>query len=108
NFAFQSSTTSQFIDYLKSNLLREEPHGSEALPLEHWLHGAGLPEGAALPISDALEQVENQAACWLQGQISLKDLPTSSWSTQEWLHFSGMLPPQWMPPACKSSTGNST
>lgn len=86
-FAFKSITTSQFIEYLQKNLLPEHPEVSARLPIHEWVHGAGLPEGAALPQSDVLERVEQQAARWLRGALLLTHLQTSSWTTQEWLHF---------------------
>ena len=76
HFAFQSITTQQFLEYLN----RELP---TSVPLTEWIYGAGIPESAAEPHSDAFTHVEEQAARWRQGQT----IETSRWSTQEWLHF---------------------
>jgi len=86
-FAFQSITTSQFIDYLRSKLLCQRPNSATGLSIEEWVYAPGLPRTAPRPISDALATVEQQASRWLRGEIALKDIQTSEWSTQEWLHF---------------------
>jgi leukotriene-A4 hydrolase len=86
-FAFRSITTSQFIEYLRRNLLSEYPEMAAKLPIEDWIHAAGLPGNASLPDSDVLERVEEQGKRWIGGEIALKELHASSWTTQEWLRF---------------------
>jgi leukotriene-A4 hydrolase len=87
HFAFQSVTTDQFIEFLYENLLNQCPEAVSKLQIEEWVHGIGLPAGTALPKSDAMEIVEGHANRWLQGEVAAHELQTSSWSTQEWLHF---------------------
>lgn len=94
HFAFQSITTDDFIRYLKTNLLDKHPQQSARVPLQEWITGAGLPEGAPHPASDAFAQVESQAKSWLNGQTSSGKLPVTNWSTQEWLHFLKFVGPQ--------------
>lgn len=69
HFAFRSITTADFLEYIR----RELPN---AVPLEEWIYGSGIPAGAAEPHSDAFARVEGG---WPSD--------TSAWSTQEWLHF---------------------
>jgi len=64
-FAFQSITTAQFLDYLRQAL-------PNPVPVDQWIDRPGVPEGAALPHSDAFERLT-----W----------PEPTWTTQEWLHF---------------------
>ena len=87
HFAFQSITTADFLQYLDQYLLRPNPQVAERVPIEDWLLKPGLPDGAARPVSDELEKVEQQAKAWLAGQVDAKNLPTEEWSTQQWLHF---------------------
>jgi leukotriene-A4 hydrolase len=94
HFAFQSITTSQFVDYLEANLLSHDAKAAGQISIDDWLHAPGLPDGAALPVSDALAIVEERAVRWLRGELSPKDLGTEQWSTQEWLHFLACVDPQ--------------
>jgi aminopeptidase N len=65
HFAFQSITTSQFLEYLRSTL-------PNSAPLDEWIHRPGVPAGAAEPHSDAFDRLS-----W----------PSLEWTTHEWLHF---------------------
>jgi len=94
HFAFESITTSQFVDYLEMNLLSKDPKAAEKIALDEWLHGPGLPGSAALPVSDALEITEENAMNWLRGELPLEEIGTSRWSTQEWLHFLACIAPK--------------
>jgi leukotriene-A4 hydrolase len=85
HFAFQSITTQDFLDYLHEHL-------SVDLPIDEWINKPGLPSGAALPSSGALQAVADAAGLWLKGGRALKDLPSSGWTTQEWVHFIEVLP----------------
>jgi leukotriene-A4 hydrolase len=94
HFAFQSITTGDFLDYLNEHLLSQEPGLAEKLGIHQWIHEPGLPDDAALPVSDALKQVEAQAKAWTAGQTELEKIPTAEWATQEWLQFLRSLPEQ--------------
>src|SRR5579871_2917869 len=76
HFAFQSITTADFLDYL-----RRELHTNVAL--DEWIFRPGIPPGAAEPESDVFHRVEAEANRWRQG----REIDTSAWSTQPWLHF---------------------
>jgi leukotriene-A4 hydrolase len=94
HFAFQSITTGDFLNYLDEHLLSVEPGLADKLRIHEWIHEPGLPDNAAFPVSDALQQVEAQAKAWIGGQTGLEKIPTAAWSTQEWLHFLRSLPEQ--------------
>lgn len=87
HFAFGTVTTSQFVEYLRKNLLYAYQDAEPKLSIEEWIHGAGIPKGAAYPTSDVLEKVERRAQDWLEGRISLRDVQRSAWTTHEWLRF---------------------
>jgi leukotriene A-4 hydrolase/aminopeptidase len=94
HFAFQSITTGDFLGYLDEHLLSREPGLAEKLRIHEWIHEPGLPGNAALPVSDALRDVETLAKAWIGNPAELKQDSTAGWSTQEWLHFLRSLPEQ--------------
>lgn len=79
-FAFQSITTATMLDYLKRELLDKEPALAAQIPLEEWIEKPGMPASAPKPVSERL-----QAA-------GAKAIPSSRWSTQEWLEFLQVQP----------------
>ena len=95
-FAFQSITTNDFLSQLQTHLL-DDPGGPASVDhqvVTQWIDEPGLPATAPQPQSDALTLVEQAARDWLQGQTLAEELPTSLWSTHEWLHFLTILPVQ--------------
>jgi aminopeptidase N len=92
HFAFQSITTGDFLSYLDEHLLGAGQGSEEKLRIQEWIHDSGVPDNAALPVSDALQNVEMQAKAWLEGKTELEKIPVGDWSTQEWLHFLRSLP----------------
>lgn len=87
HFAFQSITTDRFVDYLKQNLLNENPTLAAQVPVNEWINQSGIPASAPKPTSTAFAAVEEQAKRWLSHQASLAQIPTAKWTTHEWLHF---------------------
>jgi leukotriene-A4 hydrolase len=81
HFAFESITTAQSLDYLRSHMLAPAD-------TNEWVFQPGLPASARVPTSEAFAAVDLQLADWLRG----KKIDTSQWSTQEWLHFLRGLP----------------
>ncbi|HEY7377563.1 MAG TPA: M1 family metallopeptidase [Steroidobacteraceae bacterium] len=92
HFAFQSMTTEQFVAYLKDNLLNTAPEAVTEAQLNAWLYQPGLPADAVLPQSDAFLKVDEERRAWLEGRKTARDLPGSTWSTYEWLHFLDNMP----------------
>jgi leukotriene-A4 hydrolase len=91
-FAFQSITTDQFLDYLKTNLLSKDPSLAARVPVDEWINQPGIPASAPNPTSSAFDRVEEQAKRWMQGEITASAIPAAKWTTQEWLHFLKSLP----------------
>ena len=92
DYAFQSVTTEDFLNYLRLNLHKDNPDALTRAELDAWVYGPGLPETARKPESDAFDEVAAASASWVGGEISAADLPTANWSTHEWLHFLNGLP----------------
>ncbi|MDA8708772.1 M1 family aminopeptidase/hydrolase, partial [Hellea sp.] len=85
--AFESVTTEDFLAYLHENLHKANPDAVTKAEIDAWVYGPGIPPTARNPKSDAFEKVAAQSTDWLAGKLALKDMPTSDWSTHEWLYF---------------------
>jgi aminopeptidase N len=88
---FQSVTTRQFVDYLKTGLLEEDDELYAELRIDDWVRRPGLPSNAPVPDSALLRAVDAARHAWLAGGRT-EDLPARSWVTQQWLHFLNGLP----------------
>lgn len=91
-FAFQSITTDQFIDYLKETLLLEYPANLNINRIEKWIFEPGIPENVQLPESDAFSFVDEARSLWLAGEIAAEQINTQAWSVHQWLYFLNNLP----------------
>jgi leukotriene-A4 hydrolase len=89
--AFQSITTSEFLEDLRANLFTGNGDVERELRIQEWVYGAGLPSNVAVPQSDAFTRVEGEARRFSSGTRA-SALPTRGWTTQEWQHFLGALP----------------
>ncbi|MDE3245516.1 MAG: M1 family metallopeptidase [Acidobacteriota bacterium] len=90
--AFQTVTTSDFLDDFRTHFLAGFPKTSERVPIQEWVYSPGVPEGAAVPRSDAFDQVESRIKLWVDGKAPATSMETKHWSTQEWQHFLQKLP----------------
>ena len=90
-FAFQSMTTAEFMDYLRVNLLKNEPALEERLNLDAWVYGPGLPDNCPVPKSGEFQLVETQLNAWVSGEKA-NTLKINNWTTHHWLHFLRNLP----------------
>ncbi|MGH9390213.1 MAG: leukotriene A4 hydrolase C-terminal domain-containing protein, partial [Vicinamibacteria bacterium] len=92
HFAFRSITTGDFVPYLDTNLLSEDPALAARVPVEEWIEKPGVPATAPRPASDAFARVDREAARWVGGEIAASGPAARGWTTQEWLHFLRALP----------------
>jgi len=86
-FAFESIDTQTFRDYLNTTLIQTHPDALTLEEVDAWLYQPGMPATAVAPQSDALAQVDAMREAWRGGERALDDLPTTTWSVYEWLHF---------------------
>lgn len=89
--AFQSMTSSRFIELVRDVLLEGDAARFAQLETESWLHSPGLRDDARPPHSKRLAFVESEAKRF-EGGAAVSSLETASWSTHEWLHFLRKLP----------------
>ncbi|MBQ4844821.1 M1 family metallopeptidase [Pseudoalteromonas sp. MMG005] len=91
-YSFKSLTTAEFKVYLNTHLLQKYPGIVSLEKANEWIHQPGLPVDAPNPTSDAFINVDKLSTAWLKGEGTVNDLPTSSWTVHEWLHFINNLP----------------
>ncbi len=91
DFAFQTITTEQFLDYLDEKLFSIHPSAIGHAEAEQWMYEPGLPDDALIPHSDMLDQVSVLATAWSKGEIDIEDVPVENWSPQAMVHFINSL-----------------
>lgn len=84
--AFQSVSTEDFVRYVKP-LLHD---GGEALQMEAWIYGTGLPENCIKIEAEPFAAVDQVLALYDGKNHELLD--TTGWSAQAWIHFLRHLP----------------
>lgn len=89
--AFQSMTTTYFLDYLDKNLLSENDEWKKVIDVEAWVYGPGIPENYPHMENPRFKVIDKQMATFIKNGKA-KDLETKNWSAQEWMHFIGDLP----------------
>ncbi|MFT7526933.1 MAG: leukotriene-A4 hydrolase [Arenicella sp.] len=92
DFAFQSITTDQFLDYLKETLLLEYPAKLNINRIEKWIFAPGIPENVQIPESGAFSLVDEARSLWLAGEITAEQIDTQAWTVHQWLYFLNNLP----------------
>ena len=89
--AFQSMTTDRFVEELRTKLFSQHSDAEEAVQLDKWVYGPGIPVNCPIVHSDAFVKVEEQVHAW-EGGTPAAQLATRNWSTHEWIHFLRHLP----------------
>jgi aminopeptidase N len=85
--AFQSVTTEQFVNYLRTELLAKFPQAMSEAELDEWLHGPGIPASAQHARSQRLVALDASTAAWLKGELATAQLDTKRWTALEWMKF---------------------
>ncbi|MCX7676432.1 MAG: M1 family metallopeptidase, partial [Alteraurantiacibacter sp.] len=91
--AFQPATSEMFIADLRANLIRDDAVLDEALMLEEWVYGTGLPANAARPDAAAFAQVDAAAKAYAASG-ALDAAAWRGWSTAERMRFLQKVPQQ--------------
>ena len=90
--AFQSLGTTNFVKYLKANLIHKYPNIVSDEEVNEWIYEQGLPSYVPKPTSTAFSTIDEQISSWLDSDKALADIATSNWTLHEWLHFINNLP----------------
>lgn len=88
--AFHSMTTGRFLELLRAGLFEDEPATWEALEVEQWVYGRGIPDNLVVPRSRRFENTRSAAAAFVKRGSTKAIQP--AWLTVEWLDFLAALP----------------
>lgn len=91
NFAFQSMDTERFIEILNQEIIKNDKELVDVLKAEDWIYKPGIPDNCQMIISNRFKEVEKAIQLWFSGQNEQLSV-SSTWSTQEWLHFIRHIP----------------
>jgi len=92
-FAFESTNTDKFLDFLRKELIQGDAQLAEQINVDGWVYAPGLPADFKAPRSSRFAKVEQVYEAWKNGKPAAQ-LNTGDWSSHEWLHFIRMLPEQ--------------
>ena len=92
-FAFQSMTTTRFVQHLEQNLRGGDEALAQQLQIQAWIYGPGVPANAPQPRSAAFDPVDQAVQAFAAGTPAAQ-LSTNGWTTHHWLHFIRNLPAQ--------------
>ena len=90
-FAFQTITTTGFLDYLQGHLVMGDTTLGRKLQIDSWVYGSGLPPNSPVISSSGFQKVNDQLDAWRTGTAA-KDLVTLNWTSLQWQHFIRSLP----------------
>lgn len=90
-FAFESTHTEKFLDFLMQELVQGDTALAAQIDAPQWIFEPGIPEGAPKFTSARFQEVEREALRWRGGTPALQ-LNTQGWTSHEWLHFIRLLP----------------
>lgn len=92
HFAFQSISSSGFVDYLEAELLPQDPNAVSEAELDAWLRQPGIPVSAPRVLSPRLGLVDSARLAWRGSNQLPPPQLTREWSSQEWIHFLEGMP----------------
>ena len=82
---FKPMNTERFIANLNEHLLT--PEEEQAVNINAWVYGPGLPDNALIPYSEELDRVESLIAQYNNNQIKAEEIDISGYTTHHWLYF---------------------
>ncbi len=94
DYAFQSITTDEFLEYLSNTLIAQYPDKLDIERINEWVFSTGVPEGAPKPDSNAFTVVDTARNGWLAGDVLATDIDTEKWTVHQWLYFLNNMPEQ--------------
>ena len=93
-YAFQSISTEEFLDYLERTLVADHAESVSMERVRQWVFEPGLPEGAPVPRSGAFADIEPVRQDWLSGTIAAEEIDTTEWTYHHWKRFLDGMPKQ--------------
>lgn len=90
-FAFQSMDSEKFLEYLRSNVFKDDVNLENIITPEQWIYLPGLPANCPLVQSERFEKVDEAIRIFMHTKNPVY-IDASRWTTYEWLHFIRHLP----------------
>ena len=92
HFAFQSITSTEFLQFYSENLEKKHLGKVSAAEIDAWLHLPGIPADAPVAHSARFDAVDKAASDFIAGNLAAKDIQAKDWVTLEWVRFINALP----------------
>lgn len=92
HFAFQSITSTEFLEFYSENLEKKNLGKVSSAEIDAWLHLPGIPANAPVAHSARFDAIDKAASAFIAGNLAAKDLAAKDWVTLEWLRFINALP----------------
>jgi aminopeptidase N len=89
--AFKTMTTEKFIEYFNRELVKGDKKIADAIQIEKWIYGPGIPENCPVFTSERFDRVNTVSKEYAAGKPA-QSLNTRGWSSHEWLQFIRHLP----------------
>ena len=91
---FGSVDTDMFVRYAKDELIAKGKllEGKTVPPIDEWVEGTGIPDGAPVATSPAFAVVDAQVQAFLAGGTPARKIEAKDWNPHQWLHFLRALP----------------
>ena len=90
--AFKTMTTEAFLSYMDTALLKNEDGLKQAINVNGWVYGPGIPDNCPRADRERFEKVDSERNKFLNG-TSAPLLATAEWTSHEWLQFLRNMPP---------------
>ena len=90
--AFQPATSAMFLAELREHLVDGDAELEEALMLDEWVYGSGLPENAAAPDPEAFAAVDAAVAAYVSDRTLPAATAWAGWTAAEQRRFLEELP----------------
>jgi hypothetical protein len=88
-YAFRSIDTENWLKLLRSELLSQAEY--DALDVQHWVYGPGMPQALPQPRADAFASVRAALDAFAAGE-DIARLATGEWTSHHWVEFLRGLP----------------
>jgi hypothetical protein len=89
--AFASVTTDDFVAFLRTELVANQPSAISDAELTDWIDGDGVPATAVEATSKRLAAIDAARAAWLAGG-AIPSAPSAKWTTLELVHLLEGMP----------------
>ncbi|WP_291728067.1 M1 family metallopeptidase [Bernardetia sp.] len=90
-FAFKTTNTEDFLNYLETNLLSKVEGANEKINPKEWIYETGIPSNIPKIESERYDKAIAAAQAWKDGTPAAQ-LETTDWTFQQWLFFLRALP----------------